>query len=74
MKLITVIDGFGVYGSTLHYALVIAFVGSAFILFAFFWKKGRLDMDEEPKFQMMENDQGIPEEISMSEELHGKTK
>lgn len=51
-----VIDGFGVYGSTLHYALVIAFVGSAFLLFGFFWKKGRLDMDEEPKYQMMENE------------------
>lgn len=57
MKLIGVTDAIGVYGSTLHYALVIAFVGSAFILFLYLWKKGKLDMDEEPKYQMMEDDQ-----------------
>lgn len=54
MKLMAVLDGFGIYGSTLHSTLVVAFVGSAFLLFFYFWKKGRLDMDEEPKFQMME--------------------
>lgn len=47
------IDGAGIYGSTLHYALVIAFVASAMIIFVALWRKGRLDMDESPKFQMM---------------------
>ncbi|MFI5343407.1 MAG: hypothetical protein ACHQUC_04205 [Chlamydiales bacterium] len=50
-----ILDGFGVYGSTLHSALVVAFVGSAFILFLYLWKKGRLDMDEEAKHQMMQD-------------------
>lgn len=70
----TVVDGFGVQGSILHYGLVIAFVGSAFILFVYFWKKGRLDMDEEPKFQMMESDQERAQEVSLKEDVHGKTK
>lgn len=52
--MMAVIDSMGVYGSMLHYALVIAFVGSAFIIFFALWKKKRLDMDEEPKYQMME--------------------
>ena len=54
MNLRAVIDGYGVYGNYLHYGLVIAFVGSAFILFIYFWSKGRLDMDEGPKFTMMQ--------------------
>ena len=41
-----------------HYALVIAFVGSAFLIFLYLWGKGRLDMDEGPKFQMMQEDEG----------------
>jgi len=57
MKFLAVIDGAGVYGSILHYALVIAFVGSAFIIFLYLWKIKRLDMDEEPKYQMMKEDE-----------------
>ena len=49
-----VIDSMGVYGSMFHYAFVIAFVASAFIIFFYLWRKKRLDMDEEPKFQMMQ--------------------
>lgn len=56
MNLIALIDGAGVYGTILHYALVIAFVGSAFLIFVCLWKKNRLDMDEEPKYTMMENE------------------
>lgn len=51
-----VIDGAGIYGSIMHYALVIAFVGSAFLIFLYLWNKGRLDMDEKPKFQMMQDE------------------
>lgn len=50
------IDGAGVYGSFLHYGLVIAFVGSALMAFLYCWQKGKLNMDEEPKFQMMQLD------------------
>lgn len=59
-----VIDAMGVYGSLLHYSLVIAFVGSAFLLFFYLWKKDRLNMDEEPKFQMMRDE-------AKGEESHG---
>jgi hypothetical protein len=54
MNCCAVIDAMGVYGSMFHYAFVIAFVGSAFIVFFYLWRKKRLDMDEEPKFQMMQ--------------------
>lgn len=47
------VDGFGIHGLVLAYATIFTFVGTAFILFLFFWKKGRLDMDEEPKMQML---------------------
>jgi len=53
MSYLAIIDGYGVYGNYLHYGLVIAFVGSALILFIYLWSKGRLDMDESPKFNMM---------------------
>lgn len=50
------VDAGGVYGESLHYALIIFLSGSAFILFLYFWSKGRLDMDEEPKEQMMHHE------------------
>jgi hypothetical protein len=50
------IDG-GVCGSFVHYALIIALVGSAFLIFLYLWKKGRLDMDEDPKIQMLKDDE-----------------
>lgn len=52
----TVHDSFGIQGSLFHFAFVGALVGSAFLLFIYFWMKGRLDMDEEPKIRMMEDD------------------
>ncbi len=53
-------DGFGIQGSILHYGLVIAFVGSALLALLYFWRKGRLDMNEEPKNQMMSPDDHPP--------------
>jgi hypothetical protein len=50
------IDGIGVYGSILHYALLIAIVGSTLFIFIYLWCKGRLDMDESAKDQMMKGD------------------
>ena len=65
MKIFSVIDAMGVYGNYFHYAMVIAFVGSAFLIFFYLWKKKRLDMDEEPKFQMMQE-----EEVKKGESNH----
>ena len=49
-------DGFGLIGLVVDYAMIIAFSLGAMILFAYLWKKGRLDFDEEAKHQMMEEE------------------
>jgi hypothetical protein len=49
-------DASGVYGIIMHYSLVLTLVASAFLAFLYFWRKGRLDMDEEPKIQMMQDE------------------
>lgn len=54
--LVNEIDSSGVYGGIFHYALVFAIFGSAILGFLYFWSRGRLDMDEEPKLQMMRDD------------------
>lgn len=51
------IDSNGVAGHFLHYGLTIAFMSSAFLVFFYLWRKGKLDMDEEPKMQMLQEDQ-----------------
>lgn len=50
------LDETGATGSLVHYAFIIAFVGSAFFIFLHLWKKGKLDMDEEPKITMMQDE------------------
>lgn len=54
--LLAILDGGGVYGHFLHYSLVFAMIGSAFLVFLYLWRKGKLNMDEEPKRQMMEEE------------------
>lgn len=44
-------------GSLLDYAVAIGFMCGAFVIFIYLWRKGRLDMDEEPKIQMMKKDE-----------------
>lgn len=51
------LDWSGIYGGIFHYAMIIAFAGSALLAFLYFWFKGRLDMDEEPKWQMMHEEE-----------------
>lgn len=46
-------DSSGICGGIYHYSLILAFMGSALLSFVYFWSKGRLDMDETPKIQMM---------------------
>jgi hypothetical protein len=54
---LAVLDGGGIYGHFLHYALIIAMTGGTVLVFIYLWIKRRLDMDEEPKIQMMESDE-----------------
>ena len=49
-------DGIGIQGLYFHYGLVIALIGSAFLIFLYLWRKERLDMDESPKYQMISED------------------
>lgn len=51
------VDGIGVYGNFLHWAMILFFMGSAMMVFVYFWRRGRLDMDEEPKWEMMQTDE-----------------
>lgn len=57
MNQLAVLDGFGIYGSFYHYSMVLAFVGSAFLIFLRLWWKGQLHMDEGPKLQMMQEEE-----------------
>jgi len=50
-------DTSGICGGIFHYSLILAFMGSALLSFVYFWSKGRLDMDEAPKIQMMTDDE-----------------
>ncbi len=56
ITILGVIDSFGVYGHMLHYSMIIAMVGSAFLIFLYLWGKGRLDMDDEASIQMMKDE------------------
>lgn len=46
-------DWSGIYGGIFHYSMIFAISGSTLLAFFYFWRKGRLDLDEEPKIQMM---------------------
>jgi hypothetical protein len=71
MNFLAVLDGAGVYGSLLHYSFVVAFVGSAFLIFICIWWKGKLNMDEGPKFQMMQEEE-IAKEKNDDPNIKGK--
>ena len=53
------IDPSGIYGATLDYAQIIFYSGTAMIIFLCLWKKGLLDMNEEPAKQMLQDDEEI---------------
>lgn len=50
----TITDPSGIYGMLFHYAMTIVLVGGALVIFIQLWRKGKLDMDESPKYQMMD--------------------
>lgn len=54
------LDPSGIYGMLLHYAMTVVLVGGAIVIFIQLWRKGRLDMDESPKIQMMQTDEKTP--------------
>lgn len=49
-------DGFGVAGLCFVGASIIATSLSAFFAFIYFWRKNRLDLDEDAKYRMMEDE------------------
>jgi len=49
-------EGAGFYGRLANTVTAVAFTGSAVLLFIYLWYRGRLDMDEKPKWQMMESE------------------
>lgn len=49
-------DGSGLYGSLFNYAILSALFFSTLLVFVYLWRKGRLDMDEEAKWKMLEED------------------
>lgn len=50
------LDGIGIYGQVLHYAMVIAFTVGAFISLVYFWRKGILSFGEGPSIDMVNRD------------------
>ena len=52
-----VLDGGGATSYLVYYSMVCALVGSTLLVFIYLWFKGRLDMDEEAKYQMMLTDE-----------------
>lgn len=51
------IDQFGVYGSVFYYSMFFAWMGSALLVFVYLWRKGKLDMSEESKMQMLKEEE-----------------
>ncbi len=71
-----VLDGGGECGTITHYVFILTLVGSAFLIFLYLWKKGKLDMDEEPKQTMMnshEEDTLPPKATHPQGEPHDKS-
>lgn len=61
MNVLMIIDGSGIYGSLLHYAMVLFFVGSALLIFTYLWWTGKLGMSEGPKYRMMDDEENNEE-------------
>lgn len=51
-------DTVGFFGNLFEHVMVVALGGSAILVFLYLWRKGRLDMDQEPAVIMMEADEG----------------
>ncbi len=51
------LDGGGVHGYVAFYTMVLFLFGSAVILFSYFYYNKQLDMDEEPKLEMLREEE-----------------
>jgi hypothetical protein len=51
------IDPQGIYGAVLVSSLKLALLGSSILTFRYFWRRGALGFDEEPKYLMLLSDQ-----------------
>jgi uncharacterized membrane protein YciS (DUF1049 family) len=49
-------DGIGFIGTLVAYVFAFTFFVGAILVFFYLWKKGRLDMDQEPAEKMLEED------------------
>lgn len=49
-------DSFGYFGLIMDYSMIVFFSGGAFILFLYLWKKGRLNFEEDAKFEMLNDE------------------
>ncbi len=49
-------DPWGLYGGILTYAVILFFFGSALLIFFQLLRKGRLDCDESPKYQLFDDE------------------
>ncbi|MFA6915401.1 MAG: hypothetical protein WC222_03320 [Parachlamydiales bacterium] len=49
-------DTIGFFGGALAYATIIFFATTAFLLFFYLMRKGRLDFDESVKYQLFEDE------------------
>ncbi len=54
---IEVLDGIGIHGQVLHWSMIFAIMGSAAIVFLYYWKKRLLSFDEGPKYKMLQEEE-----------------
>ena len=50
-------DGFGIQGLFFCSSSIVALSAGAALAFIYFWRKGNLGMDEDAKYQMMEDEE-----------------
>lgn len=55
----TVLDASGIYGELMNYMMTIWMVSSAFLIFLYLWKSGRLNLDEDPKWRMLKEEEDV---------------
>lgn len=51
------LDGGGMSGEIFLFTFAAATFGSALLAFFYFWRKGQLNLDESPKFEMMQQEE-----------------
>ncbi len=52
-----ILDPHGIYGTLLVSGLKVSLLGMSVLAFIHFWRRGVLDFDEGPKYEMMKSDE-----------------